>query len=108
MFLDLLEFMVFYIFILLLFTCVAGLLFGKETTHFHLGFTSNLFSYYQTSLGSWNLNYYDAYDIYGKSIDNLSLGGKCWNFIFLLGNNVLLLNYVIAVLSSTFAKYETK
>jgi len=25
-----------------------------------------------------------------------------------MGNNVLLLNYVIAVLSSTFAKYETK
>jgi hypothetical protein len=99
--------MVFWSFILIFFTCVAGLVFGNETKHFK-GFAHILYSYFQTSLGSWSISYYDAADIQGKAIPTLTLLGQLYNVLFLMINNVLLLNYVIAVLSSTFAKYETK
>ena len=64
--------------------------------------------YFQTSVGSWSNSVYTSHDINGNVIDGLYTVGVLYNMLFLMLNNVLLLNYVIAVLSSTFAKYETK
>ena len=64
--------------------------------------------YFETSLGNWNLNYYKGFDTEGNQLTNIYYIGMVYNCIFLLINMVLFLNFVIAILSSTFAYYENK
>ena len=62
--------------------------------------------YLQVSLGSWNTSIYKGVGITGKEIDYLFQFGRLFHVTFLLLNNVLLVNFVIAILSATFAVYE--
>lgn len=97
--------MIFFILMLMMFTCIASLLYGNDTVYFKQSFTDILYSYYQTSLGSWSNSTYDSLDIHGNPITIFTYMGVFYNILFLFTFNVLLLNYVIAVLSSTFANY---
>jgi len=89
-----------------MFTCVSILIFGqldkfKDTIPV-------LVMYFETSLGNWDLSIYKGKDINGEDLVTLYYIGVAWHCTILLINMVLFLNFVIAILSSTFAYYETK
>jgi hypothetical protein len=54
------------------------------------------------------MSVYEGYDQSGNRIDSLYTIGVIFQCIFLLINMVLFLNFVIAILSSTFAYYDNK
>ena len=60
---DLAEFMVFWIFLILLFTCVIALLFDPTN---HMTFFNWLYFYYNAALGDFNNNVYIVDDIHGE------------------------------------------
>jgi len=64
--------------------------------------------YFEASLGTWSLSVYEGHDINGEPLTGLYNLGVVWHVLILLINMVLFLNFVIAILSSTFAYYETK
>ena len=100
---DLLLFFVLWFVILLLFASSGVLLFG--TLPEYPDFITVLFMYYESSLGNWDLS------IYCTDGNNLSvdcLVGKTWMLVFLALNMVLLLNLIIAILSTTYGIFEDK
>jgi hypothetical protein len=64
--------------------------------------------YFEASLGSWSMAAYEGFDQSGNRIDTLYVIGVVFQCLFLLVNMVLFLNFVIAILSSTFAYYDNK
>lgn len=99
---DLMQFMMIWIVIIFAFACVATIIFGKLSTFSNL--KNSLVYWYQASVGSWDLNAFklpctdcrqDYYDV-----------GIIYTIIFLLLNVILLLNFVIAILGSTYGFFE--
>lgn len=103
---DLVIFMFLWVVILLTFTCVSNLIFGDLPSF--QNFFSSLQIFFEAALGSWDANVYRGNDIYGEPLTELRIIGLVFNMIFLLINMVLLLNFVIAILSATFTKFEDK
>ena len=64
--------------------------------------------YFESSLGSWSMKAYEGVNQNGDPIDTLYTIGVVFHCLFLLINMVLFLNFVIAILSSTFAFYDNK
>jgi len=92
-----------------MFSCVAVLIFSRLDAF--SSFPTILVTYFETSLGSWNLKIYKLYndpsdpDKYDLDLYN---NGVIYHCFVLLVNMVLFLNFVIAILSATFAYYENK
>lgn len=63
---DLIEFIVFWVVIILLFTCVGGLLWGQYSVAFKQDFYNLTYMFFQVGLGSWDTSIYDGYDIKGN------------------------------------------
>jgi hypothetical protein len=103
---DLAQFLILWIVELVMFACVALMIFS-QLPKFN-SFTDIVIMYFEASLGSWNLNYYLGKTNDGLPNENLYMIGVIFHCIFLLVNMVLFLNFVIAILSSTFAFYENK
>jgi hypothetical protein len=49
---------------------------------------------------------YSGTNHYGEDLSTIKVLGTYFQLVFLLINTVLMLNFVIAILSSTFKKYE--
>lgn len=62
--------------------------------------------YFNASLGDWNTNVYVGYSSRGNELASLRTIGVAFNSFFLLINSVLMLNFVIAILSATFTRFE--
>lgn len=106
---DLAQFLVLWSVILLVFTSVACILFGDITTTTAMekegqtGFDNFVFvavMYFESALGNWDMSVYSA-----SKEGAFAIYFHC---LFLTLNMILLLNFVIAILSSTFASYEDK
>ena len=89
-----------------MFACVALMIFSKLNGF--QNFFIILLMFFEASLGSWSMDIYRGTDQNGVELENLFLIGVLFHCTFLLVNMVLFLNFVIAILSSTFAYYETK
>lgn len=93
--------------ILVFFTSVSMLLFGQLPVF--QDFIQVLIFYYESALGSWDTSpYCDIIEFSGEADDFLCTFGIIYTVLFLLVNLVLVLNLVIALLSSIFAYYEDK
>ena len=101
---DLGQFMVFWLLVIISFSCVANLAFEGMTDDYS-SFDQIILKFFEASLGSWDVNI----NCYGdeRYIAECYIG-QVFIVIFLLANMVLLLNFVIAILSSTYAAYEDK
>lgn len=106
MIIDLVQFVILWVIILLTFTCVGQLLFN-QLPKFN-SFVDVFFMYFDSSLGSWDPSVYNGRDIFGDPMNMQTNIGMVFLAIFLLINLVLLLNFVIALLSGTFSNYEDK
>jgi hypothetical protein len=49
---------------------------------------------------------YEGTDYYGNSLDTIKRSGIYFQLLFLLINLILMLNFVIAILSSTYSKFQ--
>jgi len=65
---DLLEFIIFWIFIILTFTCVGSLLWGQYSEPFRAEFFDVVYRFFQVGLGSWETSIYAGIDIHGTKI----------------------------------------
>ena len=63
--------------------------------------------YFETSIGSWSLKAYKGYDDDGNELTTLYTIGVVYHIIFIMLNLVLMFNFIIAILSGTYAKYES-
>ena len=104
MILSLLQFIVLWIIELMIFTSVSILLFG------HLPGFSSFFEvmvyYFEAALGIWTTKPYCVEKTYNQEIDPvLCKIGTWYTVLFLMINLVLLLNLVIALLSSIYNFY---
>lgn len=107
MIIDLGIFLVLWVFILIMFSSSACMIFAQIDQF--SDFFNVLFMYLEYSLGSWNTKIYCNHDFDGDiDLNYLCNIGKLYTTVFLLANMVLLLNLVIAILSSTFKYYEDK
>ena len=100
---DLAKFMVLWILFLFIFASGATMIFSKL-----VGFPSfieTVVLYFENSLGSWSADVYCSDE---KVQSFFCYIGTGFMVIILLVNMVLLLNLVIAILSSTYAAYEDK
>lgn len=104
--LDLLQFAIIWGIVLVMFTCVAALVFG-QLNGFQDFFLIFIY-FFESSLGTWSVRAYHGVDFTGADLDDLQSIGEIFHSVFLLINMVLFLNFVIAIMSSTFAYYETK
>jgi hypothetical protein len=103
---DLARFMVLWSIVLIIFTSLSLLIFSQFDKF--QDFFSVFYLYFESSLGTWDVSVYCGTDIFDNDLSHLCGFGKIYTFIFLLINSVLFLNFVIAILSSTFAYYEDK
>lgn len=94
---DLLQFMSIWVLIIMAFTCVSMLLFGKLTNFQTLGGT--FVYWFQSALGAWN------FGVFEEDIAYYQLG-VIYTILFLLLNVILLLNFVIAILGSTYGYFD--
>ena len=60
----------------------------------------------ESALGEWDMSVYDGQSHTGDDLTTIHTLGKYFQMIFLLINTVLMLNFVIAILSSTYKNYE--
>lgn len=105
MIIDLGIFLVLWIIILIMFSSASCMIFG-QLPQFR-DFFNALYMYLEYSLGTWDTRIYCEFN----KVENgeyLCGVGKIYTTVFLLSNMVLLLNLVIAILSSTFGFYEDK
>ena len=117
MVLDLAQFMILWITTLLIFASLSGLLFGDLEVYGSFG--SNLLNHFESALGNWDSKVTCSNDgAADKLLERpqeeqdaaalLCTIGKVYTVVVLLVHSVLFLNFVIAILSSTFASYEDK
>jgi hypothetical protein len=87
-----------------MFSAVATLMFGDVP---QFATNSDTFVYFfQSSLGNMDFTQFDTDGITSPVSIYTERVGYIYYSIFLLSNMVLLLNFVIAILSSTFARFE--
>ncbi|CDW90047.1 wd-40 repeat protein [Stylonychia lemnae] len=99
MLVDIGQFAVIWLVNLVFFSCMGMLLFGEIEVYDQ--FQDTIIMFIQSALGSWDMTIYD----------NLLIGpyfGKVYHIIFLVFNMVLLLNLMIAILSTTFSILQEK
>ncbi|CDW85311.1 transient receptor potential cation subfamily member 4 [Stylonychia lemnae] len=99
MLVDIGQFAVVWIINLVFFACVGMLLFGEIEVYDH--FQDTIIMFIESALGDWNLHIYD----------DLKIGpyfGKIYHLVFLIFNMVLMLNLMIAILSTTFSILQEK
>ena len=113
MIVDLAKFLVLWVVLILLFTCVS-LVFFSQNDNFR-NFEGVFMFFIQASIGSYSMSVFtmesesaeelgldidqDVFDDQAKFMTNF---GQYFMIVFLLINLVLMLNFVIAILSSTF------
>jgi len=102
MLIDLAKFAVLWGLFLVIFASGASMVFGQIPSL--RGFGPTFYLYFEASLGAWDKDVYcDA-----AVSDAYCYVGYAFTVAILLVNMVLLLNLVIAILSSTYAYYEDK
>ena len=109
--LDLSKFMILWFCVILMFSCVALLIFSELDSFNDL--LSIFVIYFEAALGNWNLKIYKlppggglySDGPYDETLYNI---GIFYHVLILLINLVLFLNFVIAILSATFANYQDK
>jgi hypothetical protein len=57
-------------------------------------------------MGEWDMEVFTGTNENGEDLETIKVIGTYFQLVFLLINTVLMLNFVIAILSSTFNKYE--
>lgn len=62
--------------------------------------------FFQSSVGTFDFGVFNVTDDAGNVINQVQVLGTVFLVVFLLANMILLLNFVIAILSATFAKYD--
>ena len=104
MIIDLGKFLVIWSVILIMFTCVALLAFGE--LHDFYTFEQTLIFFLESALGNWDMDVYAGTNDHGEPLELVGKLGTYYQIIFLLVNLVLMLNFVIAILSSTYGRFE--
>ena len=104
MVIDLGKFMGIWILIIITFSSVGTLLFG-ELKKFHDPFNV-LVIYFESAIGNWDLDIYRQVNVEGVHNYTLEYVGIIYHNLFLLINGILLLNLVIAILSSVYETYK--
>lgn len=101
---DLAQFMCIWVLVQMMFSSVAVLIFGNLITFntFH----NSIIYFYQASIGTYTTDVFLGLDHNGDESTELYDFGVIYLVIFILINVVLLFNFVIAILSSTFAFYD--
>ena len=103
MLIDLAKFMVLFVLFLLVFASGASVIFSRINSF--PTFYQAIILYFEVSLGNWDNSIYCS----DPSVPSFYCQiGIFFNVVVLLVNLVLLLNLVIAILSSTYAYYEDK
>lgn len=102
---DLIKFLVVWVMVLLLFSCVSLLIFGQADGF--KDFFQVVVFYFQASLGEFEKEAYNAYATAedkknDKPIKAIRLVGMWFLVFFLLTNMIIMLNFVIAILGNTF------
>ena len=100
---DLLKFFIIWFFVIFMFVCVAALIFGEVHDFHNLSFI--MYNYIESSLGNWDLSVYDDTTEYDEPLVFLKHAGRIYHIMFLVVNLVLMLNFIIAILSDTYANY---
>jgi len=94
---ELVQFMIIVLLVLLMFTSVSMVAFGDDQNF--TSFFKVLILYFEFTVGTWDFTVFQ----------NVSIGyevGRVFGIFFLLIMLVLFMNFLIAILSSVFAKYE--
>jgi len=102
---KLVIFLVIWAVILGMFTCVAILCFGEIEFFYNL--FDVLIMFFESGLGAWDYSLYHGYNDDQEPLDTLYYIGVLFQCLFLLINLVLMLNFVIAILTNTFAELDT-
>ena len=103
MIMDLMKFFIIWFFLIFMFVSVAALIFGEVHDFHNLSFI--IYNYIESSLGNWDLTIYDDTTEYDEPLVFLKHIGRIYHLIFLVVNLVLMLNFIIAILSDTYANY---
>ena len=107
MIIQLFTFSLIWLLDLLVFSSISILLFGQLPGF--KSFNEVLVYYFESSLGNWDANKYcEVVEFTGEKNELLCTIGMWYTIIFLIINNVLLLNLVIALMSAVYTKYEEK
>ena len=61
----------------------------------------------EAALGEWDMGVYAGSNHIGEDLQTIQTLGRYFMIIFLVINPVLMLNFVIAILSSTYKNYES-
>lgn len=101
---DLAKFLVIWLIVLSIFSCVAMLMFGGLPNFHELFDVFNIF--YESALGQFVTEVYHKENEEGERNYTIETVGVFYHQIFLLVNLVLMMNLVIAILANTFNKYE--
>ena len=102
MFQELVLFMAFWLVVLLAFTSVYNLIFAN-VAELENNFLVIFYKLFEYSQGAFDVS------IYCQETDSITCYvGRGFMIFFLLFNSILILNFVIAILSSTYAFYEDK
>ena len=96
---DIVKFMVVYALQIMLFSCLGNILFTDIPAYRDLTYGAR--TLFDASLGNY------SFTVLEKSAKG-DMVGTVFLILFLLLNHILLLNLLIAILSSTYAYYETK
>ena len=89
-----------------MFSSVAIIIFGQLDSFKNFWHVLN--NYLNTALGNWDISIYQGNSYQNVELTNLYNVGMIYHGFFLLVNLILFLNFVIAILSSTYAYYENK
>ena len=102
---DLGKFLTIWIIVLIMFSCVAILAFGQLENFQDI---ETVFIYFfESSLGQWDMTVFENETLNeGEDLSVIIQIGKYYQILFLLVNLILMLNFVIAILSSTYANFE--
>ena len=105
MIIDVFKFLVIWVIVLIMFTCVGILAFG-QLENFQT-FEQVIVYFFESSLGAWDMEvFHNEEVIEGEDLTLIIALGTYYQVIFLLVNLILMLNFVIAILSSTYTKFE--
>lgn len=105
MLIDLGKFLTIWVIVLIMFSCVGILAFGQLENFQDL---ETVFIYFfESSLGQWDMQVFENTTlIEGEDLTVIVSIGKYYQIFFLLVNLILMLNFVIAILSSTYQNFE--
>lgn len=106
MVIDIMPFMAIWLIVLILFASVGLLVFGQLKAFSSFG--AIIVVFFSACIGSWSMDNFKGQDYDGDPLLSLEKIGILFQIFFLLVNLVLFLNFVVAILSQTYAFYEDK